>query len=207
MGALEAALEALLLGGELAVGRQRDRRDARRDGEPRVERQRRREALHAAQLHAVDHEVHCAPGRAGGGGAGRRAAAAAAAAAAGGNFSPPYGDAGLSSAVPAAGPPHAGGRLGETRGIPPVGRARSEQKMRARRGLRTDRLEGLREHGGEGLCELVHVRGDLVIAVLDLVFAHFVGFVEYHIVRTHVLIVTPTGNFLSNLKIFYKKRR
>mmetsp|Transcript_10340 Transcript_10340/g.29983 ORF Transcript_10340/g.29983 Transcript_10340/m.29983 type:complete len:432 (+) Transcript_10340:396-1691(+) len=54
----EFALEVLLLRGQLAEGRQSDRGDAGCDGEPSVQGQGRRQALHAAQLHGVHEEVH-----------------------------------------------------------------------------------------------------------------------------------------------------
>mmetsp|Transcript_39528 Transcript_39528/g.123108 ORF Transcript_39528/g.123108 Transcript_39528/m.123108 type:complete len:632 (-) Transcript_39528:93-1988(-) len=116
----QAALELLLLRRKLAKGRQRHGAHAGSQGKPGVERQRREEALHAAELHGVDEEVH-------------------------------------------------------------------------------DGLQGLRQHLCEDLREDPYVGGDLVVAVLDLLLAHFVGLVEDHVPGAHVPLVAPERDPLADL--------
>ena len=65
----------------------------------------------------------------------------------------------------------------------------------------TNGLEGLGQHGREGLGKLVHVGGDLVVAVLDFVVADFVGLVEYHVAWSHVVVVAPLCHFFPHLRV------
>jgi hypothetical protein len=64
----------------------------------------------------------------------------------------------------------------------------------------TNWLERLGQDGREGLSELVHVGGDLVVAVLDLVIAYFVRLVEYHVALSHVVVVAPPSHFFTHLQ-------
>ena len=77
------------------------------------------------------------------------------------------------------------------------GRAGVRESDRRRR--LTNGLEGLGEDGGEGLGELVHVGGDLVVAVLDFVVPDLVRLVEYHVALSHVVVVAPPSHLFPHL--------